>query len=286
MMKQSIWTASAVLFTLAAAPVMAQDAPTKDTVVATVNGTDITLGQMIVAAAQLPEQYQQLEAPVLFQGVMDQLIQQEVLANTLESVPSTVTVTLENNKRTLMASTVVTEIADAAATEEAIQAAYDAQYAYAQPGTEYHAAHILVATEEEAKAVIDRINDGEDFAAVAQEVSTDTGSGAAGGDLGWFGLGMMVPEFETAVVALANGDLGALSAPVQTQFGWHIIKLTETRPVAPPALEDVRADLDGQIRQAAVEAKLTELMAAAEITRPEEGAFDPTLILNADLVKD
>ncbi len=285
-MKQSIWTASAVLFTLAAAPVMAQDAPTKDTVVATVNGTDITLGQMIVAAAQLPEQYRQLEAPVLFQGVMDQLIQQQILANTLESVPSTVTVTLENNKRTLMASTVVTEIADAAATEEAIQAAYDAQYANAEPATEYQAAHILVPTEEEAKAVIDRINAGEDFAAVAQEVSIDTGSGAAGGDLGWFGLGMMVPEFETAVVALGEGEMGALSAPVQTQFGWHIIKVTETRPVTPPTLEDVRADLDGQIRQAAVEAKLTELMEAAEITRPEEGAFDPTLIMNADLVKD
>lgn len=285
-MKQSIWTTTALLVSLVGMPVMAQDAPTRDTVVATVNGTDITLGQMIVAAAQLPEQYRTLEAPVLFQGVMDQLIQQQVLAGTLESVPATVTVTLENNKRTLMASTVVTSIADAAATEEAIQAAYDAQYANAEPGTEYHAAHILVATEDEAKAVIDRINGGEDFAAVAQEVSTDTGSGAAGGDLGWFGLGMMVPEFETAVVALADGELGVLSAPVQTQFGWHVIKLSETRPVAPPTLEEVREELDGQIRQAAVEAKLTELMDSAAITRPAEGDFDPALIMNADLVKD
>jgi peptidyl-prolyl cis-trans isomerase C len=286
MMKQSIRTATALICLLTAMPAMAQDAPTRDSVVATVDGTDITLGQMIVAAAQLPEQYQQLDAPVLFQGVLDQLIQQQVLANMLETVPATVTVTLENNKRTLMASTVVTTIADAAATEEAIQAAYDAQYALAEPGIEYNAAHILVATEDEAKAVIDRINAGEDFAAVAQEVSVDTGSGAAGGDLGWFGLGMMVPEFEVAVVALADGQLGVLSAPVQTQFGWHVIKLTETRPVTPPALDEVRQDLDGQIRQAAVEAKLTELMTAAEITRPEEGAFDPALIMNIDLIRD
>lgn len=286
MLKQSIRATTAVLLALSAAALSAQDAPTRDTVVASVGDTQITLGQVIISATQLPEEYQQLPPDVLFQGVIDQLIQQQVLADTLATVPAKIDISLANDRRSMMAGIVVNELADAALTDEAVQAAYDAAFMTIEPGLEYNAAHILVTTEDEAKAVVDSIAAGEDFAVVAQEVSLDTGSGAAGGDLGWFGLGMMVPEFESAVVALAEGELGALSAPVQSQFGWHVIKLTETRPTAPPALEEVRAELETQIRQDAVEAKLTELMAAATITRPEEGAFDPTLISNLDLLED
>jgi peptidyl-prolyl cis-trans isomerase C len=286
MLKQSIRASSAMLLVMSATMLAAQDVPTRDTVVATVGGTEITLGQMILSASQLPPEYQQLPPDMLFQGVMDQLIQQQVLADTLEAVPGSVEISLQNDRRTLMAGLVVNEIADAALTDEAVQAAYDAAFANVEPGTEYNAAHILVGTEDEAKAVIDRITAGEDFAAVAQELSLDTGSGAAGGELGWFGLGMMVPEFENAVVALGAGEMGAISAPVQTDFGWHVIKLTETRPTTPPPLESVRAEIEAQLRQEAVEGKLLELMDAAEVTRPEEGIFDPALITNLGLLED
>ncbi len=291
MLKQSIRATTAMLLVLSATTLMAQDAPaadapTRDTVMATVDGQDITLGHMIISAAQLPAEYQQLPPDVLFQGVMDQLIQQQVLADSLETVPGRVEISLQNERRSMLAGEVVNALAEASLTDEAIQAAYDAAYANVEPGVEYNAAHILVATVEEAQAVIDRITAGEDFAAVAQEVSLDTGSGAAGGDLGWFGLGMMVPEFEGAVVALADGELGALSAPVQTNFGFHVIKLTETRPVAPPAIDDVRGELEAQVRQEAVEARLLELMDVAEVTRAEVGAFDPTVISNLDLLED
>lgn len=87
-----------------------------------------------------------------------------------------------------------------------------------------HAAHIMVETEEEAQAVIERLNAGEDFAALAGELSLDTTSGANGGDLDWFARGMMIPEFEEAAFAL---EAGQISAPVQTQFGWHVIKVLE-----------------------------------------------------------
>jgi peptidyl-prolyl cis-trans isomerase C len=282
-----IRSGAALLLMSVAGLAAAQDAPTRDSVVATVNGTDITLGQMIQSATQLPAEYQQLPPDILFQGVMDQLIQQQLLADTVTDVPARVDISVENVRRSLLAGEVVNDIGTSALTEEALQAAYDAVFAEIPPSTEYNAAHILVATEEEALAVLARIEAGEDFAALAQELSVDTGSGAAGGELGWFGLGMMVPEFETAVIALGEGgENGAISAPVQSQFGWHIVRLNETRPQEPPTLDDVRAELEGQVRGEAIQAKLDELTAAATIVRPEEGAFDPALISNLDMLAD
>lgn len=266
-----------------ALPAVAQDAPGRDTVVASVNGSDITLGQMIIAFSQLPAQYQQLPPDVLFGGLVDQLISQQLLANSLTVVPDRVEIALANERRSLMAGEVVNNIATAAVTDEALQAAYDAQYGAAVPGTEYHAAHILVATEAEAQAVAARLATGEDFATLAQELSTDTGSGANGGELGWFGLGMMVPEFEAAVVAATPG---VVTAPVQSQFGWHLVLVQESRPIAPPALDDVRDELSGMLQQAAIEARVAELTAAATIVRPEDGAFDPTLITDLGLLAD
>jgi parvulin-like peptidyl-prolyl isomerase len=92
------------------------------------------------------------------------------------------------------------------------------------------ARHILVTTEDEAKAVIERLNKGEDFGALAVELSKDSGSGAKGGDLGWFGKGAMVPPFEEAAYAL---KAGGISAPVQSDFGWHVIQLIarQNRPL-------------------------------------------------------
>ena len=293
---------AALLATTAALPLWAQDAvapeaeaeteaapvelPPAETVIATVNGAEITLGEMIVATAQLPPQYQQLPAEILFGGVLDQLIQQQLLAETVSDVPFRVDVALANERRSLLAGEAITDLADELVTEEAIQAAYDAAFAEAEPETEFNASHILVATEEEAIAARDRIAGGEDFATVAQELSLDTGSGAAGGELGWFGLGMMVPEFEAAVVALADGEPGTLSDPVQTDFGFHIVRVNETRLTEIPPLDAVRGELEAQVRDQAIQTRLAELGAAATIVQPEPGAYDPSLIFNLDLLMD
>ena len=250
---------------------------------ATVNGVDITLGEVIIAASQLPPEYRDLSPDVLFNGVADQLVQQELLAQTVTQEPGRVGLALANERRSLLAGEVVDEVASGAATDAALQAAYEAAYADVEPATEWNAAHILVATEDEALAVAARLEAGEDFAAVAQEVSTDTGSGAAGGELGWFSAGMMVPEFEAGVATLPVGEV---SAPVQSQFGWHVIRLGETREQQPPALEAVRAELEGQVRQQAVEARLAELTEAATIERSEAGAFDPAVVSDLSLLED
>lgn len=284
MLKHRLFASAACL--MLALPVLAQDAPTRDTVVATVNGIEITLGEMIIAASQLPPQYQQLPPEVLFQGVLDQLIQQQVLADTLTEDPARVTIALTNQRRTLLAGEVINTLSGEVVTEEAVQAAYDAAYGSAEPDMEFNASHILVAIEEEALAVLDRIAAGEDFAALAQELSSDTGSGAAGGELGWFGLGMMVEPFEAAVVALAEGEPGTLSEPVETQFGFHILRLNETRIAAAPALADVRDELSEMVRQQEIETYLTDLIDAADLVTPEAGAFDPTVITNLELLED
>lgn len=266
---------------LSAQAACAED-PNMNTVVATVDGKEILLGEMIISRAQLPQQYLQLPDDVLWEGVLDQLIQQQLLANALENVPARVELAMNNDRRGLLAAELIDSLSAELITEKAIQAAYDAQFADVEPVLEYSAAHILLASEEEAAAVKLRADSGEDFAELARQLSTGP-SGPSGGDLGWFSEGMMVQEFQTAVEAL---EVGQVSDPVQTQFGWHIIKLNETRNRPNPTLEELRAEIAGKLQEELVTSKLAELTAAAEITRPEEGAFDPAVLKNLDLLEE
>lgn len=283
MLRLTASVTGSVLALFVAGGVAAQDAPSASDVVATVNGTEITLGQMIITRNQLPPQYQQLPDEVLFNGVLDQLIQQQVLADTIEEDPLRVTLALENERRSLLAGEVVNEINNSAVTEEGVTELYDEMIAQMGPSQEFNAAHILVETEEEALAVISRIDAGEDFAELARELSTDFGSGANGGDLGWFGTGVMVPPFEEAVLSLEEGEI---SAPVETQFGWHVVTLNETREVTPPTLDQVRAELEAELRQRAIQERLTSLLDSAEIARPETGAFDPAVLKDLSLLEE
>jgi peptidyl-prolyl cis-trans isomerase C len=234
------------LVCLMALPVTAQDAPTADTVIATVDGTEITLGHMIVARASLAGQYSDYPDDELFDGILDQLIQQTLLAQSVTTdLPDRVTLSLENERRSLIAGEAVESALTAALNEAAIKELYDANYANADAGEEFDASHILVETEEEAIAVKAMLDDGADFAETAKEKSTGP-SGPGGGSLGWFGTGAMVPAFEAAAVAL---EVGAVSDPVQTQFGWHVILREDTRDSAPPPLDSVRDVLKQQIAQ-------------------------------------
>lgn len=253
-------------------------------VVATVNGTEITLGEMIITRSQLPQQYQQLPPETLFQGILDQLIQQQVLADTLEDTPARVELALQNQRRSLLAGEAINAMMQEEVSDEALQEAYDEAFAEAEPVQEYNASHILVETEEEAQAVLERLEAGEDFAEVAKEVSTDPGSGAQGGSLGWFADGMMVEPFQAAVAELEKGETTV--TPVETQFGFHVIRLDDTRTQEPPSLDEVREDLASQIQQANIESRLTELEGEAEISRPEEGVFDPSVLTDLDLLEE
>ena len=262
-----------------AMPVQGQDA---NTVVATVNGKSITLGHMIVARAILPEQYQQLPNDVLFEGILKQLVEQTLLAGAFDgTLPKRIPISLENEQRSLIAGETLEVVLSQALSEDAVKAAYDAQFADAEPSKEYNASHILVETEEEALAIQADVDGGADFATVAKAKSTGP-SGPNGGSLGWFGKGAMVPSFEAAVVGL---EVGAVSAPVQTQFGWHVIILNETRNTNAPELDAVRAEIEGTLRQKAVTIKIEELREAATIDQSGVEGLDPSILSDLSIVE-
>ena len=265
------------------APLLAQDTPTAKTVVATVGDTEITLGHMLALRAGLPQQYDQIPPEVLFKGVLDQLVQQTLLMHAHEGTPSLAAqVQLENERRAILAADVADDVLNDALTDAALQEAFEARYADADPETEYKAAHILVETEAEAKKLIEEIEDGANFAALAQEHSTGP-SGPSGGDLGWFGDGVMVPAFFDAVAALGEGGV---SAPLQTQFGWHVIQLKETRVKERPEFDAVRDELVGELRQAAFDAYIADLEAESSVARDAGEALDPALINQTDLLEN
>ncbi|MGV6803960.1 MAG: peptidylprolyl isomerase [Ruegeria sp.] len=273
---------SLALAAVMALPVAAETEPSADTVVARVNGDEITLGHVIATAANLPAQYQQLDDEVLYQFIVEQLIQQQLLGQQQDALSSLNALTLKNEERSLKAVQTVNEITDAEVTDDAIQAAYDAEYAGFEGDDEFDASHILVETEDQAKAIKAQLDDGADFAELAKEMSTGP-SGPNGGALGWFGKGMMVPEFEQAVIPLEKGQV---SDPVQTQFGWHVIILNDKRKSQAPELAAVRDELAQTVRQDAIQKRIDELTQQGDIERPELSGVTPDVVRQLDLIQE
>ena len=260
---------------------IAQQAPTSETVVVTVNGKDITVGHVIALANRLPDRFKQLPDIDLFKGVVDQLIQQSLLSHEVDADSKAIRLSIENEIRALLATVALGEVEDAATTDELIEKAYNDQYSDATGTQEFNAAHILVKTENEAKDLVTKLESGVDFAQLARAKSTGP-SGPNGGALGWFGLGQMVPQFEQAVVIM---DIGAISPPVKTQFGWHVIKLNEKREKPAALLVDVRAQLIERLQAVAVEKYLNNIELTADIKRSDR-KFDPSIIRQSKLLAD
>ena len=261
----------------------AQDEVTADTVVATVNGVEIKLGHMLMVRAGLPEQYQQMPDTVLWDGILDQLVQQEVLAQQPEALETNrVKLALENERRALIASERLAVLSEGVATDEAVEAKYAELFGSVEPRLEYNANHILVETEEEAAALVAELEGGADFEALAKEKSTGP-SGPSGGALGWFGEGQMVAPFEQAVMEL---EVGAVSGPVQTQFGWHVIKLNETREQGAPALEDVREQIVAELEREGVQLLIKGFVDGADVTRTDTNDIDTSALSNLELLEE
>jgi len=259
----------AAAMTLTASMAWAED-PTAETVLATVGGVNITLGDVIVTRDGLPDQYKALPDDVLFKGILDQLVQQEALMQSLgDKLTKKDTLAIADQRRNYLSNVALSAGIASAVTDEAVQKAYDAKYKDAPAALEYHASHILVDTEEKAKDLMAQINEGAVFADLAKANSSD-GSAANGGDLGWFGLGAMVKPFEDAVVAAKD-------------FGWHLILVTETRNAAPPALADVHDELAAGVQKEAIAAFIKSVTDKADIKR-EETTIDPALIKDLTLL--
>jgi len=245
-------------------------APATDTdrVVAVVNGEDIRFEEVVGFVQSLPEKYRQVPLAQLYPHVIDQLVSRKLVAAVA------VKEGLDTNedymrRRAVMQERLLQEIymkqhIDEALTEERLRARYDETIGGKSGDAEVHARHILLKTEEEAKAVVVEVTGGADFAEVAKAKSTGP-SASKGGDLGFFKRGDMVPPFADMAFSLKAGEVS--KTPVKTQFGWHVIKVEERRETPPPSFEDSVAELrQGMVAEIAREV-IEKSREGAEIKR-------------------
>jgi len=249
-------------------------------VLATVGDRDITLGEIISLRRDLPEQYQYLPDEILSQGLLDQLIDQTLLEQAARDAGLDerldVALSVRNQIRAVLADAWLRAEMETRMTDERLRALYDARYATVEPEEEVHAAHILVETEEKAKELRAQLDAGADFAALAAEHGTD-GTASRGGDLGWFVKGDMVPQFAEAAFSIEPGKIGG---PVESPFGWHLIKVFERREKPVPAFDEVREELAGEAAQA-VQAEIMEgLRGSTTVTLTEPPV--PAAAIRAD----
>lgn len=251
----------------------AETAPavTPETVVATVGGQPITEADLSFAAEDLTQELSQMPPEQRKPFLLRVLIDMKVMATAGRDAGMADTPLFQQRlayleDRALRRAYFAEAIAKGV-TEEAVRAEYDKFVADFEPAEEIRASHILVPTEDEAKAVKTEIDGGADFATVAKEKSIDPGA-ANGGDLGFFGKGMMVAPFEAAAYALT--DVGQVSDPVQSQFGWHVIKLEEKRESSAPAFEQVAGQLQQQLLMKTFDDTVAKLMDGVEIDIPDE----------------
>jgi peptidyl-prolyl cis-trans isomerase C len=174
---------------------------------------------------------------------------------------------IENLQKQVIMQSFMEEKAKTLVTDDQLKSAYDAKLKANEGAEELKASHILVPTEEEAKKIAEKLKKGGDFAKIAKEKSADKGSGAKGGDLGWFTKEKMVAEFADAAFKLKKGEV---SAPVKSSFGWHIIKLEDRRPVKPATFEESKDALKNEATGKAVQAYVESLLKGASIKYLDE----------------
>lgn len=212
-------------------------------------GEEIRQSDIEAFISQLPEQVRAAPRDQIEPLVINELVNTRLIARLARSAG---TQDQEEYKRQLevVAARILQNVylgaqVEARLTEARITEAYDAFVAANPPVEEVRASHILVEAKENAQAIADEVRGGGDFAEIARRESTGP-SATSGGDLGFFEKGQMVPTFAEAAFAL---EIDEVSDPVQTQFGWHVIKLTDRRQASPPTLDEVRGELTEQLEE-------------------------------------
>ena len=227
------------------------DTPAKGPAAATVNGQAISQHTVDLIAKQGAGAGRP-DTPETRKAIVDQLVLQTVVADEavkkgLDKTPE-VSEQLNAIRQSVLANAYVQDfVKNNPVSDEALKAEYERIKATAS-GTEYKARHILVAKEAEALDIIARLKkDAGAFAKLAAEKSKDPGSAAKGGELGWFDVKGMVPEFGAAVSKMEKGKFS--DEPVKSQFGYHVILLEDTRPIEAPPLDQVKPQLSQQLQQ-------------------------------------
>lgn len=249
----------------------AAPAPSPDAVVATLNGQPITEADLALALADLDPQFARLPAEQRRAAAMSAIIEIKLMAarateEGLDKTPEFLRRIEFLRARTLHSALVEADVASKI-TDEEIRARYDQEVANTPPVNEVHARHILVKTKEEADEIIKQLDGGANFETLANEKTSDPSGKTSGGDLGWFAPGQMVPDFEKAAFALNVGEY--TKQPVQTQFGWHVIKVEDKRVQQPPAFEQVKDQVRSILLREKYFALVKEIRAGATIDIPD-----------------
>ena len=259
---------AALAMTLAFVPfyALAQQAGSgDDPLVATVNGEKIFRSEVLETAKSLPPQFQQ-QLDQVFPALVNRLVDFRLLAVAANGAgladDEEVKSRLAELRQNVIREVFLERKIDEHVTDEALRGRYDKMIAENPAEAEVHARHILVADEAAAKEVIVALDGGADFAELARERSTGP-SGPQGGDLGYFTQEQMVPEFAQAAFAMEAGSY--TDEPVQTQFGWHVIKVEDRRETAPAPFEEVEEQLREEASREVVNAVLGELREGATI---------------------
>ncbi|MBD1549159.1 peptidylprolyl isomerase [Labrenzia aggregata] len=241
-------------------------------VVAKVGDAEITEADLAFAAQDIGNDLQKFPPTQWRSILLDVLVDMELFAQAAkkDGLDQSDDVKRQMNFLTLkvLRNAYLKDKIDSEISADDLKAAYEKKYADFK-GEEISARHILVKDKAEAEAIIKQLEDGADFAELAKEKSTGP-SGPNGGDLGYFAKGQMVPDFEKAAFALEKGSF--TKEPVQTQFGWHVIKVEDKRPQEKPKFEDVAAKL----RQELIRARYDKVMEELKAETPVE-ILDPTL---------
>ncbi len=243
-------------------------APKPDPVVARVNGHEEHLSDLENLAQNLPDQIRQMPPNMLYPILIDQIIDRDLLIDLarkqkLDQDPE-VKRAMEDAANMALQNALIDRAVAPAITEQALQAAYQKEYAGKPGELEVHARHILVPTEAEAEKIIKELQNGADFAELAKKESTDPAA-ANGGDLGWFKKSDMLPEFADAAFALKPGQF--TTKPVHTRYGWHVIQVLETRTAPPPTFAEARDQLRQKAIQEAVQKELELAKQGAKIEK-------------------
>jgi len=235
--------------------------------VATVGGETIWLDEVMQAAETLPEQYRQQPLNTYFDQLVADVVDTRLAATAARKADldqnELVAAAMKMAGDRILAEAYLGDTIRAQITEEAVVNAYNTFVADTASREQVSAAHILVDDEATAKAIITELNNGADFAAVAQEKSTGP-SGPNGGDLGTFGRGQMVPSFEAAAFEQPVGSVSA--TPVQTQFGWHVIKVNDRSVQPAPSIEEMRGQLINNLSRQNLARILEEMRAGVDIS--------------------
>jgi peptidyl-prolyl cis-trans isomerase C len=253
--------AAALVTCACAAPVWAQN-------VATVNGKPIPQSLVDSLASSMAKQQGQPVTPQLKDMVKNELISREVMVQEadklgLEKEPAVQDEIRISRQNILIRALFNAYLQKHPVTDAQIKAKYD-EFVKSFGTTEYKAQHILVPSEKEAQDIIAQLKKGAKFSELAKKYSKDTGSAANGGDLGWSSPANYVPPFAKALEALKPGQY--TQTPVQSQFGWHIIKLDATRPAKPPTLDQLKPQIQAELQREEITQYQNELRAKAKIT--------------------